>query len=131
MIMLIFDFALLSMVFGNVMKTIGASEKIIQIMKYIPTVNSKGGIKIPEHDVVGEIELKNVSFTYPTKKEVGVCKNISLKIERNKVVALVGQSGCGKSSIISLIERFYDPAQGEVMFSGVNIKDLDPKWYKS
>ena len=131
MIMLIFDFALLSMVFGNVMKTIGASEKIIQIMKYIPTVNSKGGIKIPEHDVVGEIELKNVSFTYPTKKEVEVCKNISLKIERNKVVALVGQSGCGKSSIISLIERFYDPAQGEVLFSGVNIKDLDPKWYKS
>ena len=131
MIMLIFDFALLSMVFGNVMKTIGASEKIIQIMKYIPTVNSKGGIKIPEQDVVGEIELKNVSFTYPTKKEVEVCKNISLKIERNKVVALVGQSGCGKSSIISLIERFYDPAQGEVLFSGVNIKDLDPKWYKS
>ena len=43
----------------------------------------------------------------------------------------MGTSGCGKSSIISLIERFYDPVEGEVLFSGVDIKDLDPRWYKN
>ena len=51
--------------------------------------------------------------------------------ERNRVVALCGTSGCGKSSIISLIERFYDPEEGEVLFNGRNIKELDPKWYHS
>jgi ATP-binding cassette, subfamily B (MDR/TAP), member 1 len=45
-------------------------------------------------------------------------------------VALVGQSGCGKSSIISMIERFYDSLSGEILFSGVNVKELDPRWYK-
>jgi len=53
-----------------------------------------------------------------------------LEIEKNTVVALVGQSGCGKSSLIALIERFYDPFDGEILFSGVNIKDLDQRWYK-
>ena len=57
----------------------------------------------------GEIELKNVSFTYPTRKEVKVLDNISIKFEKGKTTALVGTSGSGKSTIIQLIERFYDP----------------------
>ena len=60
-----------------------------------------------------------------------VARNISLKVQKNKFFALVGTSGCGKSSIISLVERFYDPIEGGVFFSGVNIKDLDPRWYKN
>ena len=58
-------------------------------------------------------------------------KGVSFEVEnkKNRVVALCGTSGCGKSSIISLIERFYDPEEGEVLFNGVNLKDLDPKWY--
>ena len=58
-----------------------------------------------------------------------VLKGVSIDIQRNKVVALVGHSGCGKSSIISMIERFYDPINGKVLFDGENIKDLNPKWY--
>ena len=54
--------------------------------------------------------------------------SLSVDIERNRVVALCGTSGCGKSSIISLIQRFYDPDEGEVLFNGVNIRNLDPKW---
>ena len=56
-------------------------------------------------------------------------KGISIDVKANQVVALVGHSGCGKSSVIQLIERFYDPAEGEVLFSGANLKDLDNKWY--
>ncbi len=72
-----------------------------------------------------------MKFHYPTKPEVQVLKGIDLEIDnkRNRVVALCGTSGCGKSSIISMIERFYDPSEGEVLFNGVNIKDLDPRWY--
>jgi ATP-binding cassette subfamily B (MDR/TAP) protein 1 len=56
-----------------------------------------------------EIQLKNVFFEFPSKKDSPVLKNISLKVEKNKVVALVGHSGCGKSTIMQLIQRYYDP----------------------
>ena len=54
---------------------------------------------------------------------------ISIDVKKNQVVALVGQSGCGKSSIVSLIERFYDPTNGRALFSGFDLKELDNKWY--
>ena len=60
----------------------------------------------------GDMKLKNVEFTYPSKENVPVLKGISIDIDANQVVALVGHSGCGKSSIIQLVERFYDPAKG-------------------
>lgn len=99
-------------------------------MKYKPDVNSEGGKQLADKDVQGLIELKNVTFTYPTKKEVKVCAGINLKVQKNQVVALVGKSGSGKSSIINLIERFYDVTEGEILFDGANIKDLNPQWYK-
>lgn len=130
MFQLIFNFAILGMVVGNVFKIIGASEKIIKMMQLIPTVNSKGGIILPDNETIGEIELVNVNFHYPTKQDVEVAKGINLKIAKNKVVALVGQSGCGKSSIIALVQRFYDPQSGQVLFSGRDIKEFEPRWYK-
>jgi ABC-type multidrug transport system fused ATPase/permease subunit len=60
-----------------------------------------------------------------------VLKGVTINVERNKVVALVGQSGCGKSSLISMIERFYDPNEGSIMFDGVDIRTLNPRWYHS
>lgn len=77
----------------------------------------------------GEIQLENVKFTYPSKEDVPVLKGISINVKANNVIALVGHSGCGKSSIIQLIERFYDPADGKVLFSGTDLKDLDNTWY--
>lgn len=68
----------------------------------------KGGI-IPEKEGNGEIRFEKVKFNYPTKAEVKVLEDISITIQKKKVIALVGTSGCGKSSMISLIERFYDP----------------------
>jgi ATP-binding cassette subfamily B (MDR/TAP) protein 1 len=60
-----------------------------------------------------------------------VLKGVSIEVDNDKkrVVALVGTSGCGKSSIISMIERYYDPDSGLIKFNGVNIKELDPRWY--
>ena len=60
-----------------------------------------------------------------------MCKSLNLKIKNNQVVALVGKSGCGKSSIIALMERFYNPTKGKILFNGHDIKQLDPRWYKT
>jgi ABC-type multidrug transport system fused ATPase/permease subunit len=77
----------------------------------------------------GMIDLKGIDFHYPTKPDVKILDKIDIDINTNQVVALVGQSGSGKSSIISLIERFYDPNEGAVSFNGQNLKDLNTKWY--
>ena len=109
MLMLVFNFGMVAMVFGNVAAVVGASDKIVELMDYVPKINSFGGAKL-EGDVSGRLELKDVKFRYPTKDDVQVLKGISLDVDNKvkRVVALCGTSGCGKSSIISLIERFYD-----------------------
>ena len=77
----------------------------------------------------GTINFKGVDFHYPSKPDVQVLKDCNIEVANNQVVALVGHSGSGKSSIIALIERFYDPDSGQVLFNGENIKDLDSCWY--
>ncbi len=73
----------------------------------------------------GEIEFKNVWFRYPYRKTEWILKNLNLKIKANETVALVGESGCGKSTIVQLIFRFYDANQGVVLLDGNDIKDYD------
>ena len=71
----------------------------------------------------GEIEFQNVWFRYPTRKSDWVLKGLNMKINRNETVALVGESGCGKSTIVSLILRFYDVNEGSILVDGVNVRD--------
>jgi len=80
-----------------------------------------GSISVPA-DFKGEIEVKDVWFRYPTRKDEWVFKGLNLKILPNESVAVVGESGCGKSTLVNLILRFYDPTEGEVLIDGVNIK---------
>jgi len=131
MIMLLFNFTMVAMVFGNVSSILGASDKIVELIEYEPKIKSSGGSKMENQQVQGVLELKNVHFNYPSKPDVEVLRGVNLTVDGDKkrVVALCGTSGCGKSSIISLIERFYDPLMGEVLFNGKNVKDLDPKWF--
>ena len=76
---------------------------------------------------IGKIEFRNVTFAYPTKPEIDVLKNVSFVIEPGQSAGLVGYSGCGKSTIIQLIERFYEveDGNGEVLIDDVNIKDYN------
>jgi ABC-type multidrug transport system fused ATPase/permease subunit len=129
MLMLLWNFMMISYTFGNLFSILGASEKIIKIMELKPRINTKGGLKLDNCN--GTIEVRDAKFRYPTKKDVQVLKGISFTVENNKnrVIALCGTSGCGKSSIIGLLERFYDVEEGEVLFNGINIKELDPRWY--
>jgi ATP-binding cassette subfamily B (MDR/TAP) protein 1 len=81
--------------------------------------------KIEPDNLKGKIEFKNVSFSYPTKPENKILNDISFIIEPGQSVGLVGYSGCGKSTIIQLIERFYDCTQGEVLIDDINVKDYN------
>jgi ABC-type multidrug transport system fused ATPase/permease subunit len=75
------------------------------------------------------IEFKDVDFTYPDRN-VKVLNKLNIKVEPGQFAALVGASGCGKSTIISLIERFYDPVNGQILFGDTNILDVDAKSYR-
>ncbi|KAF6162684.1 hypothetical protein GIB67_022343 [Kingdonia uniflora] len=81
-------------------------------------------------NIRGDIELRNIHFSYPARPDEQIFSVFSLYISSGTTVALVGQSGSGKSTVISLIERFYDPQMGEVLIDGVNIKALQLKWIR-
>ncbi|GKU95779.1 hypothetical protein SLEP1_g9099 [Rubroshorea leprosula] len=95
------------------------------------TVNktsSKTGYKVD--NLKGHIEFRDVTFSYPSRPDVVIFNKFCLDIPGGKIVALVGGSGSGKSTVISLIERFYEPLSGEILLDGNNIRDLDLKWLR-
>jgi ATP-binding cassette subfamily B (MDR/TAP) protein 1 len=91
---------------------------------------SEEGLK-PDLKVRGQIDLHDLEFAYPSRPGIMVCKNYSLHIEPGQTVALVGQSGCGKSTVINLLLRFYDPIAGKICIDGLDIKTLNIKWLRS
>ncbi|KAH0449278.1 hypothetical protein IEQ34_023078 [Dendrobium chrysotoxum] len=76
-------------------------------------------------EIKGDIEFRNVSFRYPTRPDITVLKELSLHVAAGRSLALVGQSGSGKSSVISLLMRFYDPTSGEILIDNKNIKSVN------
>ncbi|WAR02808.1 MITOS-like protein [Mya arenaria] len=90
----------------------------------------KGGVKVPYHSLEGEIKFSDVHFTYPTRQDQEVLKGFSLRIPPGKTVALVGASGGGKSTIATLLQRFYDTDGGSITVDGIDIRDLDPSWLR-
>lgn len=89
---------------------------------------SDAGIK-PE-SVQGELKFENVTFAYPTRPTVPILKNFNMSIPAGKTVALVGPSGGGKSTVLSLIERFYDPLEGQISLDGIDVQTLNLSHYR-
>lgn len=85
--------------------------------------NEEGKKEAKREEIKGKIEFKNVSFTYPSRKDQQVLKNFSCVIEAGKTTALVGPSGSGKSTTIQLLERFYDPTEGSLEIDGLDFKE--------
>ncbi|THH04768.1 hypothetical protein EW145_g5279, partial [Phellinidium pouzarii] len=109
----------------------GAAAKLWATIDRVPTIDteSTGGLK-PE-DVFGEIVLEHIDFSYPSRPDVPIVKDLSISFPAGKTAALVGASGSGKSTIVSLVERFYDPLSGSVKLDGVDLCELNVRWLRS
>uniref|UniRef100_R7W9K8 ABC transporter B family member 4 n=1 Tax=Aegilops tauschii TaxID=37682 RepID=R7W9K8_AEGTA len=90
--------------------------------------SSNEGLTLDE--VKGNIDFRHVSFNYPTRPDVVIFNNFTLHIPYGKTIALVGESGCGKSTVIALLERFYNPDSGTILLDGVEIKSLNINWLR-
>ncbi|XP_076263944.1 multi drug resistance 50 [Rhynchophorus ferrugineus] len=107
----------------NLEKGLVAAKNVMNLINRIPKVHDRKGV-LPKLQANGNIEYSEIDFYYPTRKNTQVLKGLDLSIYHGKTVALVGASGCGKSTIIQLIERFYDPSSGSVSFDGDNLKSM-------
>ncbi|KAI3944734.1 hypothetical protein MKW98_021192 [Papaver atlanticum] len=107
-----------------------ASYKMFQIIERKPLINISETKGIVLGNIRGELSLNGIYFSYPTRPEVQVLSGFSLYVPSGTTSALVGKSGSGKSTVISIIERFYDPQAGNVLIDGVNLKELQLKWVR-
>ncbi|KAK6926916.1 ABC transporter-like, ATP-binding domain [Dillenia turbinata] len=104
---------------------------VFEIIDRIPKIDPDDTSALKPHSVYGTIELRNVDFCYPTRPEVMVLSNFGLKVNGGQTVAVVGVSGSGKSTIISLIERFYDPVAGLILLDGRDLKMFNLRWLRN
>lgn len=115
---------------GELTKAAAAAEGMFEMIdrkSLIDPLANDG--KRPEH-AVGNISLNNVTFSYPSRPTVRVLDDLSVDFEAGKVTAIVGASGSGKSTIVGLITRWFDPESGSILFDGTNIKDLNVRWLR-
>lgn len=114
-------------------KAISAVNSIFDILERQTKINnweSKGDV-VDENDLNGDIEVKNVEFTYPSRPTAKILNGLSINVKQGQKIALVGSSGCGKSTITQLLERFYDPDEGSITFCNKSLNDLDLHWLRS
>lgn len=94
----------------------GAAKKIFDVLDNEPVINKPNNTQFKNNnDFKANIEFNNVHFNYPSRNDVKILQGLNLKINHGETVALVGSSGCGKSTVIQLIQRFYDPMEGNVL----------------
>ncbi|KAJ0763300.1 putative ABC-type xenobiotic transporter [Helianthus annuus] len=108
-----------------------ATSRMFEMINRVPRIdiNKTKGKTIPS--VRGDIEFRNVDFSYPSRPDTPILQGLNLRVKAGKTVGLVGGSGSGKSTVISLIERFYDPVNGDILLDGHRIKGLNLKWLRS
>ncbi|KAF5184058.1 Abc transporter b family protein, partial [Thalictrum thalictroides] len=133
---MVFSFATFALVepFGlapYILKRRRSLVSVFEIIDRIPKMEPDDNSGLTPPNVYGSIELKNVDFSYPTRPEVLVLSNFTLKVNGGQTIAVVGVSGSGKSTIISLIERFYDPVAGQVFLDGRDLKLFNLRWLRS
>ncbi|XP_002818217.3 ATP-binding cassette sub-family B member 5 [Pongo abelii] len=104
---------------------------LFALLEKKPNIDSRSQEGKKPDTCEGNLEFREVSFFYPCRPDVFILRGLSLSIERGKTVAFVGSSGCGKSTSVQLLQRFYDPVQGQVLFDGVDAKELNVQWLRS
>ncbi|CAN6278821.1 unnamed protein product [Urochloa humidicola] len=114
-------------------EAVTAAERIQEVIRRVPKIDSESdaGEELAGDAVTGEVEFRSVGFCYPSRPETPVLARFSLRVPAGRTVALVGGSGSGKSTTFALLQRFYDPSEGEVMVDGVDIRRLRVKWLRA
>lgn len=116
-------------IYTGLLEAVGASQKVFELIDRKPKIQNDGIVNPSE--VLGEVRFENVSFAYPTRPDILVLDKVSFSVTPGEVIALVGPSGGGKSTCISLLEHFYEPTSGEVLIDSINVKNFEHKYLHS
>lgn len=130
--------------YSSLIKSSGAGDKVFGLLDRKPLAPGTGSPAVisnvhdddddenddAEVDAQSSIELRDVSFFYPSRPSHNVLKDFNLVIPAGKTIALVGGSGCGKSTVVGLLQRYYDPTGGAVLIDGVDLRSLDIKAHR-
>ncbi len=111
-------------------KARGAAAKLFATIDRVPAIDSSDPDGLKPESVKGIISFEDVEFYYPSRQNVPILKGLTTTFEAGHNVALVGASGSGKSTVVSLVERFYDPISGVIKLDGRDIKSLNVKWLR-
>lgn len=110
-----------TMIFQTVSRGVASGRRISEVLACEPVISD--GVFDGKTNVQGKVEFKNVSFSYPGMSDEPVLKNINLTVYPGETLAVLGSTGCGKSTLVNLIPRFYDVVEGDVLVDDVNVKD--------
>uniref|UniRef100_A0AAX7SJ56 ATP-binding cassette, sub-family B (MDR/TAP), member 10 n=1 Tax=Astatotilapia calliptera TaxID=8154 RepID=A0AAX7SJ56_ASTCA len=121
----------LSSFYSELMKGFGAGARLWELLDRKPEFPLNEGKILPADQLKGQLKFCDVSFAYPTRKEAPIFQNLNLLVPAGSIMAVVGASGSGKSSMVSLLLRLYDPDAGVITIDGHDIRDLNPYWLRS
>uniref|UniRef100_A0A8C6MG71 ATP-binding cassette, sub-family B (MDR/TAP), member 4 n=1 Tax=Nothobranchius furzeri TaxID=105023 RepID=A0A8C6MG71_NOTFU len=108
----------------------GAAYKVYHIIDHNPSIDSYSNTGFKPDFIRGNIEFKNIHFNYPSRPDVKILDDMSLSVKNGQTMALVGSSGCGKSTTIQLLQRFYDPQKGSVSIDDHDIRSLNVRYLR-
>lgn len=119
------------MLTGTIAKAASSAEELLEVIdrqSLLDPLDNKG--QCPQ-SIQGEIELTAVNFSYPARPDIRVLDDFSLRVPANSTIALVGASGSGKSTIVGLMERWYEPESGTIKIDGRDVRELDVQWLRT
>ena len=119
-------FGALTEVYGDLLRGAGAAGRLNELLSEQPEIRAPANPRPLPEPARGALELRNVTFRYPTRKEVSALHDFTLSVSPGETLAVVGPSGAGKSTLFQLALRFYDPEQGQVLLDGVPLPEADP-----
>ncbi|SHM74285.1 ATP-binding cassette, subfamily B [Roseovarius litoreus] len=122
--------AALSEIYGELQRAAGATERLVELLQAEDHVNDPANPVALPRPVRGEISFENVRFAYPSRRETPALDGFDLKVAAGETIALVGPSGAGKTSVIQMIQRFYDPDQGRVLLDGISLADMERRDFR-
>ncbi|XP_053465065.1 ATP-dependent translocase ABCB1 isoform X2 [Nycticebus coucang] len=108
-----------------------SASHIIMIIEKVPEIDSYSTEGLKPDKMEGNVTFNKVVFNYPTRPDIPVLQGLSLEVKKGQTLALVGSSGCGKSTVVQLLERFYDPLAGTVLIDNKEIKQMNVQWVRA